>query len=99
MTKTEADPEIRDYTAMDNDIVGCLYNDEDLYRQFRVNPGKQASKSESNLLREALKKTTKVWFLSNMRCMTREIMTIGKFQDKHIAPPPLLRKCAIESVQ
>ena len=24
-TKTEADPEIRDYAAMDNDIVGGLY--------------------------------------------------------------------------
>ena len=26
MTKTEADPEIRDYAAMDNDIVSGLYN-------------------------------------------------------------------------
>ena len=44
VTKTEADPEIRDYTVMHNDIVGGLYNDEDHYRQFRFNPGKQVQK-------------------------------------------------------
>ena len=43
-TKTEADPETRDYDAMDNDMV----NDEDLYRQFRE---EQANKSDSKLLR------------------------------------------------
>ena len=37
-----------------HDIVGGLYNDEDLYRQFCVNPVVEASKSRSNLLREAL---------------------------------------------
>ena len=46
-TKTEADPETRDYDAMDNDMV----DDEDLYRQFRVNRGEQANKSDSKLLR------------------------------------------------
>ena len=46
-TKTEADPETRDYDAMDNDMV----DDEDLYRQFRVNTGEQANKSDSKLLR------------------------------------------------
>ena len=44
-TKTEADPETRDYGAMDNDMV----YEEDLYRQFRVNTG--ANKSDSKLLR------------------------------------------------
>ena len=46
-TKTEADPETRDYDAMDNDMV----DDEDLYRQFHVNTGEQANKCDINLLR------------------------------------------------
>ena len=33
MTKTEADPEMRDYAAMDNDIVGGLYNTMSLLEQ------------------------------------------------------------------
>ena len=33
MTKTEADPEIKDYAAMDNDIVDGLYNKKSLLDQ------------------------------------------------------------------
>ena len=46
-TKTEADPETRDYDTMDNDIV----DDEDLYRQVHFNTGEQGNKSDSMLLR------------------------------------------------
>ena len=45
MTKIEADPEIRESDAMDNDIVGGLYNDKNLYRNICCNPWEQASKS------------------------------------------------------
>ena len=47
VTKTEADPETRNYNAMYNYMV----DDEDLYRQFCVNTGEQANKSDSKLLR------------------------------------------------
>ena len=50
VTKTETDPEIRDYAAMDNDIFDGLYvsaragfNDIDIYQLVRVNPGEQAN--------------------------------------------------------
>ena len=33
VTKTEADPEIRDYAAKDNDIVGSMHNKMSLLEQ------------------------------------------------------------------
>ena len=78
-TKTEADPETRDYDTMDNDMV----DDEDLYRQFCVNRGEQANNGQNLFFYQVygpviwLKYCSVLYKFSRFpRCMTREIMTI-----------------------